>query len=304
MAAATSPNRLNEQVARTLEQTAELLEQAGANQFRVQAYRNAAATVRSLPRGVLQILHEEGREGLERLPAIGPVLAQAVEQIVHAGHLPLLDRLRGESDPVQLFASIPGIGRALAARIHEDLEVETLEDLEAAAHDGRLARVRGFGPRRVTAVREALGTRLSRRLPASPQLREVAPSVDELLGVDREYRAASAAGRLPRIAPRRFNPTRRRWLPVMHAWRNGRHYTALFSNTARAHALGKTDDWVVLYVDDPHGERRYTVVTAATGPMRGWRVVRGREVECLSGRAPIARDSTPRQTATAPYSRA
>lgn len=302
MALATPPNRLNEQVARTLEQAADLLEQARADRFRVQAYRNAAETVRSLPRGVLQILHEEGREGLERLPTIGPVLARAVEQIVHTGRLPMLDRLRGEIDPVELFATLPGIGRVLAERIYENLEVETLEDLEAAAHDGRLAAVPGFGERRVAAVRDALAARLSRRLRASPVAPVPEPSVDELLGVDREYRAASATGRLPRIAPRRFNPSRRRWLPVMHTWRNGRHYTALYSNSARAHKLGKTDDWVVLYVDDPHGERRYTVVTAPAGPMRGWRVVRGREAECLRGRAATVRDSTLQQTATAPYS--
>jgi hypothetical protein len=104
--------------------------------------------------------------------------------------------------------------------------------------------------------------------------------VDELLDVDREYRAAARAGRLHRIAPRRFNPDRRAWLPVMHTWRNGRHYTALFSNTARAHALGHTLDWVVLYWDTHHGQQQHTVVTATTGPLVGQRVVRGRELEC------------------------
>ena len=61
-----------------------------------------------------------------------------------------------------------------------------------------------------------------------------------------------------------------------------RHYTALFSNTARAHDLGKTHEWVVIYVDGGRGERQYTVVTASRGPMKGKRVVRGREVECLA----------------------
>jgi putative hydrolase len=112
--------------------------------------------------------------------------------------------------------------------------------------------------------------------------------------VDREYRAAAAAGRLPLIAPRRFNPEGRRWLPVLHTARNGRHYTALFSNTALAHRLGRTDDWVVIYADRGASDGQWTVVTARGGPLRDRRVVRGREAECLrhyrlASGAPLAR---------------
>jgi hypothetical protein len=155
-----------------------------------------------------------------------------------------------------------------------------LEELEAAAHDGRLATVAGLGEKRVAGIRDSLAGRLARlRPPGEPPADE--PPVGELLDVDREYRTAAAAGRLPRIAPRRFNPERRAWLPVLHTERGSRHYTALFSNTARAHELGRTRDWVVLYVDGGRGERQYTVVTARRGALEGRRVVRGREPECL-----------------------
>jgi hypothetical protein len=104
----------------------------------------------------------------------------------------------------------------------------------------------------------------------------------ELLDVDREYREKAARGVLIRIAPHRFNPEHRPWLPVLRTRRDGRQYTALFSNTARAHALGKTDDWVVLYGDDGLAEREATVVTETAGPLAGRRVVRGREAECAA----------------------
>ena len=52
----------------------------------------------------------------------------------------------------------------------------------------------------------------------------------------------------------RFNPTHEAWLPVLHTQRGQRHYTVLLSNTAHAHRLGKTHDWVVLYCDDDRGE--------------------------------------------------
>jgi DNA polymerase (family X) len=98
--------------------------------------------------------------------------------------------------------------------------------------------------------------------------------------VDREYRQKAATGQLVKIAPRRFNPAHRAWLPILHTERGARHYTALFSNTARAHTLGRTDDWVVIYWDeDGHGERQCTVITAERGPLKGRRIVRGRESE-------------------------
>lgn len=108
------------------------------------------------------------------------------------------------------------------------------------------------------------------------------PPIAELLDVDREYRDRADANDLPRIAPRRFNPSGDRWLPVMHTKRDARHYTALFSNTAMAHRLHRTHDWVVLYSDGVDGERQCTVVTAHHGPLVGRRVVRGREADCIT----------------------
>lgn len=111
--------------------------------------------------------------------------------------------------------------------------------------------------------------------------------MEALLDVDREYREAAAADRLPKIAPRRFNPNGEAWLPVLHTQRGDWHFTALYSNTARAHELGRTRDWVVIYAADrDHAERPYTVVTVTAGPMAGRRVVRGRESECREVAAP------------------
>jgi len=263
----------NAQLALRLEEIAGLLAGQQANPFRVRAYQRGAETLRQLPMPVTDVLAADGIDGLERLPGIGEGLARTIRDVIRLGYSPIRDRLRGETDPVALFATVPGIGRRFAARLHDDLDLETLEDLEAAAHDGRLARVPGFGPKRVAGVRAALAERLGRfRVPAGDRT----PPVAELLDVDREYRKAAAADRLPRVAPRRFNPEGRAWLPILHTTRGDRHYTALFSNTARAHRLGRTDDWVVIYLDDGPSAGQWTVVTARSGPHAGERVVRGR----------------------------
>ena len=67
---------------------------------------------------------------------------------------------------------------------------------------------------------------------------------------------------------------------MLHTQRDSRHYTALYSNTARAHELGTTRDWLVVYRDDHSGHGQWSVVTARYGPLRGRRVVRGRDGEC------------------------
>ena len=282
-AAPAAADPLNAHVALQLDEIATLLEEQQANPFRVQAYRNAAVTVRQLTRGVDDILDAEGLAGLDKLPAIGPVLARVIDQIVTTGRLPMLERLRGRSDPVARLGSVPGIGVTLARRLYDEHDIETLEQLEVAAHDGTLATIAGFGERRIAAIRDVLATRLGRRsrVPggvAEPSVAE--PSVDELLDVDREYRERSDADTLPRIAPRRFNPTHTKWLPVLHVSRGARHYTALYSNTARAHELRKTHDWVVVYFEEHDVEGQRTIVTATSGPLEGRRVVRGREAEC------------------------
>jgi hypothetical protein len=160
------------------------------------------------------------------------------------------------------------------------LNVDTLEALEIAAHDGRLETVPGIGPRRAAAIRANLAAMLSRRRPLRPNNFEE-PHVSLLLDVDRIYREGAATGRLRKISPKRFNPEDKAWLPILHHEMDGWIFTALFSNTALAHELRRTDDWVVIYFNRDHGpEHQRTIVSETRGPLQGYRVVRGREGEC------------------------
>jgi hypothetical protein len=269
---------INNEIASQLNEIARMLDEQGANQFRVRAYRRAAETLKNLKRPVDRLIKAGGPEAIRELPGIGPGLARSIQQFLLTGKLPALDRLRGESDPIAALASVSGIGGRLAERIYSELGVTTLEELEAAAHDGRLEEVGGFGKKRIAGVRESLAGRLGRRRQPMSKPSKT-PPVGEILDVDREYRQKAAAGRLRKIAPKRFNLAGKAWLPVLHTKRGKRRYTALFSNTALAHELGRTQDWVVLYYDGGEGEKQCTVVTAKQGPLAGSRVVRGRETE-------------------------
>lgn len=279
----------NAEIAAVFERVADLLQAQEASPFRVRAYRSAAGTCRALPGPLAEIAAGGGQKALEELPGIGATLSAHILELVASGRLGFLERLEGQVSPEDLFTTLPGVGEKLAERIHRELGVETLEELELAAHDGRLAALPGIGPRRAQGMRDTLARLLAeaahrrgRRAAADAQRAADGhrPGIGTLLAVDAAYRAAAGAGRLRRIAPRRFNRSREAWLPVLHCERDGWSFTALFSNTARAHALGKTDDWVILYAERDGEEDRATVVSESAGPLAGRRVVRGREAAC------------------------
>lgn len=274
-----APHRANIQIADRLRQAADILAAQAADPFRIAAYRKAAESVLALTVDLGTVAERGGRKALEAIPGVGVSIAGAIAEMLTIGRWSFFEHLKGAADPEKLFCSVPGVGPALARRICYTLHIRTLEALEVAAHDGGLESVPGFGRRRAAMVRAALAEMLGqvrRRVLAGDE----EPAVGVLLDVDREYRMRGAGGELPKIAPKRFNPTGEAWLPVLHTARDGWHFTAIHSNTARAHQLGRITDWVVIYFHKdgrPEGQR--TVVTETRGENRGRRVVRGREAE-------------------------
>lgn len=267
---------MNHDIAKKLIDYAHYLDANEGNVYRARAYRRAAETILSLDRPATELVAEKGRDGLEELPGIGSHLSYTINELVCTGEFKTLDAGGGAIQVERLFGSLPGVGPRLARQIHEELGVETLEELEQAAHDGRLSRL-PVGPKRLRGIADALAGRLrGQRLP-EPNRRE--PTVADLLAVDRDYRLRAEKGQLPTLTPRRFNPAGDAWLPMLEADRDGWQYRALFSNTALAHRLGQTHDWVVIFFEGGADSGQRTVVTETRGDLRGLRVVRGRERE-------------------------
>ncbi|MCB0550160.1 MAG: hypothetical protein KDD19_21505 [Phaeodactylibacter sp.] len=277
----------NKEIAGVLEHIAELLEVQKANPHRIRAYRNGARQILESKKEIAGIAESGGLEALQALPGIGDSLSRLIMEYVFTGRCRMLETLQGAVAPEDLFDEIPGIGPELAERIVRELDIKTLEELEQAAHDGRLEQVEGFGPGRVEAVRMSLAGLLSgyafRRAQvaiAPPKKPMEKPAVGLLLAIDKTYRQKAGAGALKTIAPRRFNPENKTWLPILHTEQDGWEFTVLFSNTARAHELKRITDWVVIYYGRNGDEGQATVVTQQGGPLDGLRVVRGREKEC------------------------
>ena len=132
-------------VAQVLEQIAAFLELKSENPFRIRAFRTAARAITGFPGELRQSLSDGS---LASAKGVGPATLQIVQELVTTGRASMLEELR-EQIPAGLveMLEISGLGVAKIRQIHEVLGIESLPDLEAAAHDGRLTKLPRFGAR-------------------------------------------------------------------------------------------------------------------------------------------------------------
>jgi DNA polymerase (family X) len=145
--------------AHILDQIGDLLELTGAPRFNARAYQRAARAVLALGADDLAPLLHSGE--LKKTPGLGPATISVIRELVETGDSSYLERLT-QNTPRGLveMARVPGLGIAKVSLIHRELGVETLEELEEAARDGRLAKVKGFGAK--TAERVLAGIEFAR----------------------------------------------------------------------------------------------------------------------------------------------
>ena len=145
----------NVEIAGILREVADLLEILDANPFRVRAYRNAIRTVNdhAVP---MRKLVEEGAS-LTDLPSIGKGMAENIVELVETGGLAILEEL-GEQVPASLIElmRLPGLGPKKARKLWDELGVESIEDLEEAAGEGRVAGLAGFGKKTEEKILEGI----------------------------------------------------------------------------------------------------------------------------------------------------
>ncbi len=134
----------NPEIARTLEEVADILEIQNANPFRIRAYRNAVRTVETVTVPLRRWV-EEGRQ-LTDLPGIGKEMASHIQEMVETGTLGFRDELLAEvpRSLIELMR-LPGLGPKKARRVWDELKIGSVDELEAAAKEGRIASLPGFG---------------------------------------------------------------------------------------------------------------------------------------------------------------
>jgi len=135
----------NAEIAAALRELGVLYELDGADRYRVLAYKEAARTVANSPVSVAQ-LAEEGR--LTELPAVGKTLAGKIETLIETGSIPSADKLKAKFPATLVEVTrVPGLGAKTARRIYDEVGVTSLVELKEAAEQGRLADIKGLGPK-------------------------------------------------------------------------------------------------------------------------------------------------------------
>lgn len=145
----------NLDVARTLTTLADLLEIQGASPFRIRAYRNAVNTINSLSRPLTSMV-EDG-EDLTELPGVGKSVAKHVTELLTTGRISRLEEVSAEF-PITLveLVRLDGVGPKKAKKLFEELDVRTVDDLEARLDDGVVETLDGFGLKSVEKIRRSI----------------------------------------------------------------------------------------------------------------------------------------------------
>lgn len=175
----------NREIADLLSRLADLLEIDGANNFRVRAYRQAAQTIAGLSETLADRVHQG--DDLTAIPDVGEGMAEKIRTIVATGALPQLDELE-ERLPAELseMMKLSGLGPKRVKALHQDLGVETLDDLRQAVDQRQVRGVPGLGPKTERKIGERLAAwqgeeRRTRLIEAEEVAR---PLVDYLKGID------------------------------------------------------------------------------------------------------------------------
>jgi DNA polymerase (family 10) len=152
----------NSEIASIFAEVADLLDVKGENPFRIRAYRNAARTVGQLGHELADML-EQG-ENPSSLPGIGKDLAGKIRTIVETGSLPQLEELHKElkGDIVPMM-QLPGVGPKRVKALRDALGVESLDDLRKAAEKEKIRSVPGFGEKTEQEIKEALSRAVGRK---------------------------------------------------------------------------------------------------------------------------------------------
>jgi len=143
-----------DRVVEVLEEIGTLLELKGENPFKTRAYSTAARVLETLPESLDRVV-AEGR--LAELKGIGSALQQKITELVTTGRLAYYEELRA-SVPAGLLdlLTIPGLGPKKAKALHDALEVTSIEQLETACREGRVAGLAGFGAKTQAKILEGI----------------------------------------------------------------------------------------------------------------------------------------------------
>lgn len=147
----------NEEIARRFNRMASLMEVRGEDSFRVRSYRMAAEAIETWPTQMRAIVANEGAAGLQEIPGVGKALAAKILELLDRGTFDAWERMTAETPETVLdLLGLPGIGPKTAAALHQKFKISSLDDLRKFVAGGGLEMVDGIGPKTAERIRKQL----------------------------------------------------------------------------------------------------------------------------------------------------
>jgi len=169
----------NSEVAKVLQDIADLLELKGENVFKIRAYQKAARAIEHHPRE-LKIMINEG-EDLQSIPGVGEAIAKKATELITTNKLGYYESLKAEfPEGVTNLLTIPGIGPKTANKLSSELGINSTDELECAINEGRVAQLFRLGEKTAANILHQIEAlrRKDQRIPIG----EALPVVEEILG--------------------------------------------------------------------------------------------------------------------------
>lgn len=147
----------NEEIAQRFERLATLLEIRGEDPFRIRSYRNASEVIETWPTPLEQVAREEGAKGLQALPGVGKAISAKIVEIVERGTFEAWERLTVETPETVLdLLRVEGVGLKTASTLHRQFKISSLEDLRQFVEGGGLELVDGIGEKSAERIKESV----------------------------------------------------------------------------------------------------------------------------------------------------
>lgn len=188
----------NREVAEIFAVIADVLELKEDNPFKIRAYRRASQIIGDMPQDIEKICHEGE---LKKIPGIGEGIAKKIEEFLKTGQMKILKEVKkGIPEELISLMGIPSLGPKSLAQIHRELKVKNLKDLERVLKKGKVAELKGFGPKKAENIRRGISLFKDgmERIPLGIAL-PIAGSIIERLKENKDIKSIEAAGSLRRL---------------------------------------------------------------------------------------------------------
>ena len=191
----------NKEVAKVFQDIADLLELKGENPFKIRAYQKVVRSIEHLPVEVEQLVREDK---LKEIPGVGEAITKKITELITTGKLGYYEKLKADfPDGISTLLDIPGVGPKIAMLLSTELEISSVDELEAAIVGGNVARLYRMGDKTAENILHQIQAmrRKDQRIPIG----EALPVVDEILS--RLGQVPGVKNLVPAGSLRRFQET-------------------------------------------------------------------------------------------------